>query len=433
MKKAIIFILGFFITIGAFAQNDNKFGIHWKGFVKTDYFFDTRQNVTIREGHFLLYPEDIKLDKNGEDINDAPSLNMLSIQTRLTGHISGPDVCGAKTSVMIEGAFFGHSDGDINGFRLRHAFMKLDWQKTEMLFGQFWHPMFITECFPEVISFNTGVPFVVFSRNPQFRVSYKFCDFKLSAAAQSQRDFASPDNLVISKSSSTPLRYSAQPDLQINLQYKKGKFLSGAGVGYKSLYPRLMTDSLYKETEDAEVEGFSAMAYVKYDAQQFTVKLQGILGQNMFDGTMLGGYAVKNPTDATSLAALKKYDYREYTTLNNLSIWTEIMTKGTKFQGGLFAAYTKNLGAYENIYDWQSLKYYSTRGRNIAYVGRIAPRIVYSSGKTKFATEFEYTTAAYGNTLNSRGEVQDKSDEYPDAHIHTVSNLRLLFSAIYNF
>ncbi|MDO9137052.1 MAG: hypothetical protein Q7U21_04465, partial [Lutibacter sp.] len=121
MKKYILLMLALQSMLISFSQD---FGIQWKGFVKADYFFDTRQTVTAREGHFLLYPENELFDKTGKDINAASSLNMLAIQTRLTGMITGPEVLGAKSSGMIEGEFFGHSDGDINGFRLRHAITK---------------------------------------------------------------------------------------------------------------------------------------------------------------------------------------------------------------------------------------------------------------------------------------------------------------------
>ena len=96
---------------------------------------------------------------------------MLSVQTRLVGKITGPDAFGAKTSGYIEAEFFGTSDADVNGFRLRHAYVKLNWTTTELLIGQFWHPMFITESFPEVVSFNTGAPFQPFNRSPQIRVT----------------------------------------------------------------------------------------------------------------------------------------------------------------------------------------------------------------------------------------------------------------------
>ncbi len=419
MKKYILLWWALQSTFVTFSQD---FGIQWKGFVKADYFFDTRQTVTAREGHFLLYPENKLIDKTGKDINAASSLNMLAVQTRLTGMITGPEVLGAKSSGMIEGEFFGHSDGDINGFRLRHAITKLNWKKTELLFGQTWHPMFIAESFPEVISFNTGVPFTVFARNPQIRLTHKEGNFTVSAALLSQRDFASFGG-------SSSLRNASLPDLQLQTSYRFKQLLVGGGLGYKELLPRLKTDSSY--VEDARVKGLSAMAYARYDTEKFILKTTGTYGANMFDAMMLGGYAVKKPNN---LSNLTNFDYREYTTINNMSFWAELMTKGkSKMQYALFSGYTKNLGAEDEIYKPQTTKSYFTRGVNIDYVFRVSPRAVYTEKKMKFAFETEYTVAGYGNTSNNFGEIQDQSTLYPTAKINDVANLRLLFSVIYSF
>lgn len=418
-KRVLLLILATLISSTLLSQ---EFGIKWKGFVKTDYFFDSRQTVTAREGHFLLYPANEMLDLSGNDINANTNLNMLSIQTRLTGIITGPEILGAKSSGVIEGAFFGHSNGDINGFRLRHAYTKLNWEKTEVLFGQTWHPMFITECFPGVISFNTGVPFVVFSRNPQVRLTYSFGKIKIIGALMSQRDFASFGG-------STSLRNSAMPDMQLQVKYKTTNFLLGAGAGYKELLPRLVTDLNY-EAEN-RVKALSYMAYTRYDSDRFIIKATGIFGANMFDGLMLGGYAQKDPSNLNDYL---NFDYREYTAINTLSLWSEIMTKGdSKMQYGIFGGYTKDLGSKDQIYDFQSTTSYYSRGSNIAYVYRISPRAVYSAGKMKFAVETEYTVAGYGDTRNSYGIVQDQSAEFPNAEINDVSNFRLLFSVIYSF
>jgi len=61
------------------------FGIKFSGYVKTDIFYDTRQTCGLRDGHFLLYPEPVKPDADGKDINAKSAYNILSIQTRLAG------------------------------------------------------------------------------------------------------------------------------------------------------------------------------------------------------------------------------------------------------------------------------------------------------------------------------------------------------------
>ncbi|MFW5644912.1 MAG: hypothetical protein ACOCZL_03275, partial [Bacteroidota bacterium] len=164
----LLFLISFGTSLHTFSQDDEKkFGISLSGFVKNDFILDTRQTVSVREGHFLLYPEDERLDPDGEDINARANFNYLSIQSRVTGKLTGPDAFGAKTSGILEGAFFGATNSDINGFRLRHAFFKRNWASTELLLGQYWHLMFVTDCFPGTVSFNTGTPFQYFSRNPQ--------------------------------------------------------------------------------------------------------------------------------------------------------------------------------------------------------------------------------------------------------------------------
>ena len=124
------------------------FGISFSGYVNTDIFFDTRQTVMAREGQWLFYPEKVKLDPDGNDINAKGTYNILSIQTRVAGTITGPDIFKAKTSGLIEGEFYGNVNTNMNVFRLRHAFVKLNWAKTELLLGQTWHPLYLPAASP---------------------------------------------------------------------------------------------------------------------------------------------------------------------------------------------------------------------------------------------------------------------------------------------
>lgn len=401
---SILIIITFFSATYA-QKNEPGFGIKFGGFLKTDIIYDSRQNVTLREGHFSLYPENEFIDKKGEDINAKANFNILSIQSRLTGNIYGPDAFGAKSSGVLEAEFFGTADGDVNGFRLRHAFGKLDWENASLLIGQTWHPMFVPEMFPAVISFNTGAPFQPFSRNPQVRFSYRSNAFKLILAALSQRDFQSygPAGL-----SSAYLRNSVIPNLNAQFQFSGDGLFAGAGVDYKTLTPRLVTPFGYKT--DASVSAVSVMGYTKIEIQPLIIKLQGIYGANLADHIQLGGYAVKeiNPVDSSE----------SYTHLKNLSIWGEILT-GKQIEYGLFVGYTKALGADDNIVG----KYYG-RGTNIDHIFRVAPRIQFNSEKNRIGIEIEYTSAGYGtaNSLN-KGKVEN---------VKNISNLRVL-TAYYHF
>ncbi|MBU2494125.1 MAG: hypothetical protein KJ571_15975 [Bacteroidetes bacterium] len=406
MGRSAITIIILSLTFNLLAQektkdkNEDEFYIGFKGFVKTDIMIDSRQTVTSREGHFLLYPQPEVKDINNEDINEKANLNMLSIQTRLTAEIKGPKAFGAKTSGLIEGAFFGHSDGDINGFRLRHAFLKLDWGKSSLLIGQYWNPMFITEVFPGVISFNTGVPFQPFARNPQIRFVQKMENVELAFTAAAQRDFASTGPFGTSTSY---LRNSVMPILDVNLKYISQNLVAGAGVNLKSLTPRIVSTNGFKT--DESVTSISTMAFAKISEDNFTIKLEGVYGENLTDLLMLGGYAVKSVDAVTAI--------EEYTGIKTLSAWTDL-SFGKQIKFGLFAGYTKNLGADENL----TGTYYS-RGSNIESVIRVSPRVQYRSGNTEFACEVEYTSAAYG-IPDIKGEVLNTT---------SVSNLRLLVAA----
>lgn len=431
MKKTLFFLAILLLPALTIAQDDEpQFGIKFHGFVKTDMIYDSRQSVAVREGHFHLYPLPEFLDANGEDINGQPYFNILSIQTRLKGVITGPDVLGAKTSALIEGAFFGHTDADVNGFRLRHAFAKMRWPSTELLVGQYWHAMFVTDCFPGTVSFNTGAPFQPFSRNPQVRLTQYFGDFNIHLAAMSQRDFADggPQG-----ANSVYLRNAVVPELNLGLQYKTDNFLIGANASFKQLLPTRSIQTatpegtqIYKVNET--VTGLSAMAYMKVTLPAITIKLEGVMGQTTQGLTMIGGYVRE--------AQFSDYDVNDpaslinYIPVNTLSSWMDIHTNGKKWQLGLFAGFSQNQGISEKMIEGNEYDFYARGlnplGSSIDYLYRIAPRLIYNVGKMRFAAELEYNNVAYGEPekITDEAIVQDAED---------VTSLRAIAAVYYFF
>ncbi|MFH0894217.1 MAG: hypothetical protein V2A54_07265 [Bacteroidota bacterium] len=413
MKKNLLLSILVFSAISANAnfqtKDTAKFGIRFSGFVNAQYWYDTRQTYSIRETQAMLYPLKPSFDKNGVDINEQPSANQVSMMSRLHGDIFGPDAFGAKASAVLEGDFTGPSNIENNAFRLRHAYIKLDWKKSQLMVGQYWHPLNVPEMIPDVASLNTGAPFHPFSRQPQVRYKYTMGNLKMIAVASSQRDYASsgPSGTTVATSTAYS-RNAVIPNLHFQLHYAWKENLVGVGGDYKVLKPRLVTDSLIKTNET--VESFSAVAFAKIQSDKFVVKLESVLGQNLNDHLMLGGYAV---ADADSLTNIKTY-----TTLNILSAWADISTTGTKWQFGVFAGYLKNLGTMKNIRGG-----IYAMGSDIESMYRVSPRVSYLTGKLKFSTEVEYTVAFFG-TPNSLGEFGDVSP---------VANIRALLSLSYNF
>jgi len=419
MKKYIIVALALLTSVAVSAQEkeESKFGVKFSGFIKNDFFWDSRQTVSAREGHFLLWPAPVTLDERGEDIFGTASFNFLAIQSRLSAKITGPDALGAKTSGLIEGDFFAQSNLNINLLRLRHAYVKLNWEYTEVMAGQYWNPLFVTACFPGTVSFNTGTPLQSFARNPQIRVTHNIHGFSILAAVLGQRDYSSVGPLG---ASSMYLRNSAVPEMQVQIHYGTNNeegmnIIAGAAAAYKTIVPRLSSSPVDGVTYkvDEKVRGFTAMAFSKLTTKPITAKLQVRYGENIADLLGISGFAATAITDATT-------GERSYAPLKSMTFWAEVHTNGNP-QVGIFGGYTSNNGINESIL--ATVPVYG-RGTTIRSLYRIAPRIIYNVGKLRLAAELEYTSAAYG----------DNYDEYYiPADITLATNLRVLTAVYYFF
>jgi len=59
MKSNLLVIVCLFFVAGLFAQTPGEkkksnIKLNFSGYIKNDYFLDTRQTISAREGHFLL-------------------------------------------------------------------------------------------------------------------------------------------------------------------------------------------------------------------------------------------------------------------------------------------------------------------------------------------------------------------------------------------
>lgn len=403
MKRYLWIIL--LLPMLAVAQEDNKEGVKLKlsGFVKADYIFDSRQNIESREGFYLAYPKPIVLDANGIDINDHPSSNQYGMTTRLGVKALGPEIFNAKTMAFIESDFTGPSNAHNNAFRLRHAYIRLDWEKTSFLMGQYWHPNDVPEMLPLVLSLNTGAPMHAFSRGPQIRLTQMTGPIKWVAVAYSQRDFTSngPEGI-----SSIYLRNSAIPDLSLQAHFKKKSIFAGAGLNYKQLNFRSFT--LDNQLLNDDLSALSALAFIKFENQKWDLRFQTVWGENLHDHLMLGGVAVAQADTANASI--------EYTNLAASSVWGTAYYKFDKLKIGVFGGYIATLGSEKEI----TGPVYA-RGHDIKYVYRVSPQWSYTIKNLIIANEWEYTVAAYG-TPDSFGKVNNT---------YEVGNLRFTLSLIY--
>ena len=428
MKKGIITIIALLVlTIPTFAQQPEQpqtFGLTLSGYVKADVFYDSRQEAKGREGEFELYPSAKSLDANGNDLNAIGDFNILSVQSRLTGKITAPDFLGAKSTGLFEGEFFGTSDADVNGFRLRLGYVNLNWNNsTQLLVGQAWHPLFITDASPATVSYNTGTPFKTLSRNPQIKITQAINpNVNISLAFISERDFQSTGptsgttltNIATSTSSTVFAQDAVVPNTDLQIAYRDENFVLAATGDYKVLEPLQSVighnGKIYKTTET--ISSTVGQLTAKYKTTDWSATIEGIYAQSPISQYLIGGYAIKSLDTSSTNGSVS------YTNFNTVSFWTDLVY-GKEYQFGLFAGYTENLGTSDNV--TTSTLYSYGRGLNIKDIYRVSPRFALNFGKTRFAWELEYTSASYG-TNNAK-------DKEKVINTYSVSSLRALFGA----
>lgn len=382
------------------------------GYVKSEGFYDSRQNDEGGDGQYLLFPKKIDCDPTGRDINHHAQFSMTSIETRANFVVSGPEIFSAKARGVTEWDFWG-SGIVIRRPRLRHGFIRLDWEDVSFLTGQFWHPIFVDECYADTISFNSGAPLDPYARNPQVRITPQFGDVKLILAAIAQVNNVSNGPIGYS---STYMRNAHMPDLHAQAQLFANKHVFGAGFDFKRLVPRLESDTGYKV--DESINSVAAIGYIALNFENFRIHTKASFVQNGTEFDNLSGYAVHCIDPVT--------DGREYANLRSACVWMDIILKHNACEPAIFAGYTKNLGANKTIIPknpvtGESLIY--ALDPNIAAVWRISPRVRWYFDPFVIGIEFEYTNAAHG-TVNNKGNVDDA---------RPVGNFRSLAAAWYNF
>lgn len=422
MKKHLLIACLVLISFVSTAQEEQS--PQWKqkiyGYVKNDIFRDSRHTVNSREGHYLLWPSPQLLDSAGNDLNSQASFNMLAIQSRLGTNFSGPNIRNARISGTIEADFFGNSNTAINSLRLRHAFMKLSWEKAEIISGQYWHPFTIIASSPTTISFNSGVPFAISTRCPQIRYSYTQGLVSFIGALASQLDNSTRG--ILGTPDSEQLKHAQLPEVHAQIHYNRPHdsltigLQYGAGVSYKSIVPRTFYSSgEYTHKVKERMQGFSAILYTAITTKHITCKLQGIYGENITELTQPGGFAIRN---------IKNQNPQEfiYTPLQTGSYWIDIQTNGTTWKYGIFGGYLENYGSKHTML----YKPYQVYGlaTNIAKMYRVSPRVSYTYNKFTVGGELEYSVAFYGDNYNNKHKAKS---------LTSADNMRILVNTAYAF
>ncbi len=407
MKRLTFLILSFLLLLtGAKAQKDN-FSYQFYGFVRGDLYYNSRSNYETVDGVFYLYPKDEVKDPNGKDLNANPNSSFYSFCTRLGLDIAGPRIGSAQTSAKIETDLSGTTSINFM-LRIRHAYAQLKWENgSTLLLGQTWHPLF-GEVKPDVLNLATGSPFQPFNRSPQIRYKYQAGRFTLTGSAIYQLIYKSEGP---SGKSEEYQKNGVLPELYAGIDYSKGNFLAGVGIDMLSLKPRLQSvvdNEIYKV--DERITTFSYEAHARYATKELNLAAKTLLASNLTHTSLLGGYGVTAIDPVTG--------QQDYTPFRHSTTWVNA-TYGTKWQGGLFAGYTKNLGTDEPLVG----SVYGG-GLQVDQLKAGGAQITYNLPNWTVGIEYLATTADYGTIDNFDGKVRDT---------HGVTNHRVLCTFFYRF
>ena len=385
---AFCIILFFIFHFSFFNSVKAQVSLNWSGFVNPHYYADSRSVVGGREDMMLFYPKPVLLDSLGNDINDGWQANMLAITARLGLRITGPEMLGANTMAYIEGDFTGSTNATINDLRLRHAYIRLYWDKHEVTAGQYWYAMVIHEIMPMTNPLNMGAPFHCYARQPQVRYSFfPTGNWEFVAVAQWQLDNMSQGLLNGVPTSSTQFaRHSLVPELNAQIRYRgagKGDLFLGAAVNLKTIQPQVQTNYTAVQPSTNLYSSFSWSVFGKVKLGEFTVKAQTLLNNSLYEGCSLGGYLM--------LADSTFEDWHFNT------VWLDVERNTGHWRPGIFLGFAKNL-------DYGNTNYVHCfgRGHDIEYLWRIQPRLTYTTSKgLSFTGEAEYTRAGYDTPVGN--------------------------------
>lgn len=391
--------------------------LRFRGYIKNESFFDSHQDAGAVQEQFFLYPKEPRPDSCGRDINDKGHFNMLAIESRIRGEVAGPKVFRANTFGVLEVDAWSQGVGLVIGhIRLRHAFMYFEWRDKAIIMGQYWHPVFVTDCFPDVIGFNGGCPFEFLAREAQIRLTKKFGSMTLLLAACSRGNsiLDGPEALE-QEVQGAYIRNGIMPNVNVQIHTTVYDHCFGLAVDATRCVPRLATpDDKLRVSES--LMSYVTFAFASLNWPQFTLNLKVGYAQNGFGYTLISGYAIH---------CIDKYTKENvYTNTQCMTAWADMYYKHPVVQPGLFVGYTKNLGACRSIVidpDMQTV--FSGGQENIDYIFRFSPRVRWLKNPFILAVECDVTQAAFGTVTNT-GRVKDAVP---------VNNFRAMLATYYVF
>jgi hypothetical protein len=417
LKTATIVLLFLLATTSAFATDTTNiapkqepYEMEVYGFVRNDFTFDSRKTLAAVGELFSFIPMDHQFNSFEEDLNAIPSSRLLAVVSRLGFNFKSPTFGGMFINAKIETDFCG-AGANYNMFRIRHAWVGLNWKHHQLLAGQSWHPM-SGDLLPNIVSLNTGAPFNAFSRAPQVRYNAKVSNVTLSAAAIYQLQYPAPGP----NGNSTEYQvFGGLPELYLGVTYAANGLKIGLGGEFMSLRPRTTAEVNGETVKVNEtVNSIATQLFAQYSNKNFTAAAKSIYGQNTGHLLMMSGYGYYGvKEDGYSL---------NYAPLTQSATWLTLAyhtaRENHNMRATVLGGYMKNFGARHNL-DGVYVRGYN----NIDQIFRVAPSIQYLYKGLVLGVEYEYTGVMYGKPNANYSVTGD----------HLVGNHRAYVMLVYNF
>jgi len=273
----------------------SKWNATMYGFIEADYIFDSTQSFNDLAGNTIIQADGYAAKNHRMQFSIRNS--------RLGFRFAAPEWGNVKSTAVLEMDFFGNQPSDASegaffnnpGFRVRHAYMKLETPIVDFLFGQTWELFGWQSYFhPNTVDLQ-GVPGQVYSRTVQARVSKTIK--------------SDPVNVELAVAASRPPQRNAYvPDLQggvkLNLNNWKGIATAGgtgtsflaASLGVSGTWRRFQvqapTAALGNPTDSAVTTGWG----VSVDALIPIIPVHGTSRANglTFTGSFVSGAGIND-------------------------------------------------------------------------------------------------------------------------------------------
>ncbi|MFC1842035.1 hypothetical protein ACFLYU_00045 [Candidatus Dependentiae bacterium] len=403
-----------------------KFSFFTAGQVAVVGFYDSHQFVGIGEDAVVFYPEPQDIDSSGLDINNKDQFDMFAVNVGIKSLFEGPDLWGAKVIGRFEFGFGGIAEQEIQALgvmSIGSIYMSFLWRRTEVRFGQFFHPLALSKTYPTPVSGDEGLGFDPIRRVPMIRLVHVVDKFKFTLALSKLFGLKEARRAVL-------------PDFFCKLNVRFGrKYHFGVGLNYHAEVPRLETEENYKTTE--QVSGIAAFVYARLRPYPFIIKTRFNYIENGSPFGIMGSYSAQYRNFVT--------DEIIYTPMRAVTFWTDIVyVKNKNIEPGLFLGFAKDLGASKNIVKGYtkiedgkqedvSLININSTMKSARYFFRVAPRVRTRVRNLIFGFEVSYARAAFARDSSQEGWQDDYDCHGRVVNAKPASNMRLIFNAVYAF